>query len=225
MGNPRASDNCPARVWAISSPPRAGSRLRNTGSSAGPGTSRRNRRLPPVVIGLHRCPPKYGDGDNCGTRNPDPGRYRAGEQRGAEYDKQHAREQEPGPPASPQGPRQARRPAAGGLADRDGGQAQRSWHRGHRCAVTVPAPRPPGHLCSTAAIRPGHKAQLRANRRSARAAASTTSTGTPAPGTPPSDGPTRPGPGAPPGPGRSGTAHDTSTRPGPHSCPLAHRSG
>jgi hypothetical protein len=56
-----------------------------------------------------------------------------------------------------------RRPAAGGLADRGCGQAQRSWHRSRRWTATVPAPRPPGHLCSTAAIRPGHKTQLRAN--------------------------------------------------------------
>ena len=127
------------------------------------GRTGRNGRLGRVVLGLHRCRPKNRDSDDGGTRKPDVGRDRAAEQRGADDDEQHARKQEPRPPASPQGPRQARRPAAGGLAGRGCGQAQRSWNRGHRWTVTVPAPRPPGHLCSTTAIRCGHKARLRAN--------------------------------------------------------------
>jgi hypothetical protein len=68
----------------LATPGRFTSTDRAPDSSAGPGTSGRNRRLAPVVPGLHRCPPDYGDDDNRGTREPNPGRRRAGEQIGAE---------------------------------------------------------------------------------------------------------------------------------------------
>lgn len=105
----------------------------------------RNRRLTPVIRGRHRRCPKHSDGDDRGARKPEPGRRRTADRRGGDDDQHHAEKKEPGPPASPQGPRQLRPPAACGPTDRDGGQAQRSWHRRHRRAISAPAPRPPDH--------------------------------------------------------------------------------
>jgi hypothetical protein len=66
----------------------------------------RNRRLTPVIRGRHRRCPKHSDGDDRGARKPEPGRRRTTDRRGGDDDQHHAEKKEPGPPASPQGPRQ-----------------------------------------------------------------------------------------------------------------------
>jgi hypothetical protein len=112
-------------------------------------SSGRHGRLTPGVSWRRRQQPKQAHEDDRGSREDDPGCCRAADQRGTDHHDQHARKKEPGPPASPQGPRHARSPAARGPSGRGGGQAQRSWHWGH-WPVTISPPRPRGHEPSPA---------------------------------------------------------------------------
>jgi hypothetical protein len=112
---------------------------RSSSTSAG-----RHGRLAPGVSCRRRQQSKQAHKDDRGSREDDPGCCRAADQRGTDHHDQRARNKEPGPPARPQGPRHARSPAARRPSGRGGGQAQRSWHWGHRPIIVLP-PRPRGH--------------------------------------------------------------------------------
>jgi hypothetical protein len=126
---------------------------RSSGASSG-----RHGRLTPGVSWRHRQRPREAYEDDRGSREDDPGCCRSADQRGTDHHDQRAGKKEPGPPASPQGPRHARSPAARGPSGRGGGQAQRSWHWGHYWPVIVSPPRPRGHWPSPAASWPYRKA-------------------------------------------------------------------